>query len=97
MTPVYVVKYLRSAASFYKFDPSRFAMHSFRIGGASALASAVIPNYTIKNIGGWESLAFLRYIRLSTKAYETALEAMTNMGNFNNTSIKLWCSSALIS
>jgi hypothetical protein len=97
MTPGYVVKYLRSAASFYKFDPSRFAMHSFRIGGASALASAGIPNYTIQNMGRWKSLAFLRYIRLSTKAYETALEAMTNMGNFNNTSIKLWCSSALIS
>ena len=38
--------------------------HSFRIGGASALASAGLPDYVIQVIGRWSSDSFLRYIRL---------------------------------
>ena len=37
--------------------------HSFRIGGASALASAGVPDYIIQVIGRWSSDSFLRYIR----------------------------------
>ena len=39
--------------------------HSFRIGGASALATANVPAYQIQLLGRWKSDAFLRYIRLS--------------------------------
>ena len=37
--------------------------HSFRIGGASALATAGVPDYVIQVIGRWSSDSFLRYIR----------------------------------
>ena len=38
--------------------------HSFRIGGASAAASAGIPDCQIQVIGRWSSNAFVRYLRL---------------------------------
>ena len=38
--------------------------HSFRIGGASALAAANVPAYQIQIIGRWRSEAFLEYIQL---------------------------------
>jgi len=38
--------------------------HSFRIGGASALAAAGIPDFEIRILGRWSSDSFLRYIRL---------------------------------
>ena len=39
--------------------------HSFRIGGASALATSGVPAYQIQLLGRWRSDAFLAYIRLS--------------------------------
>jgi len=42
---------------------SGFSGHSFRIGGASALASAGFSSHDIQIAGRWKSLSFLRYIR----------------------------------
>ena len=42
--------------------------HSFRIGGASALAAAGVPDYIIQTLGRWSSDSFLRYIRLPARA-----------------------------
>ena len=39
--------------------------HSFRIGGASAAASAGVPDSTIQLLGRWSSDAYRRYLRLS--------------------------------
>ena len=39
--------------------------HSFRIGGASAAASAGIPNSTIQILGRWSSDSYRRYLRMS--------------------------------
>ena len=36
--------------------------HSFRAGGASALASAGLPDYVIQIVGRWSSDSFLRYM-----------------------------------
>ena len=50
--------------------------HSFRIGGASALAAAGVPEYIIQSLGRWSSDSFLRYIRLpgsAIRAYQLAL------------------------
>ena len=38
--------------------------HSFRIGGASALAAAGVPDYIIRIMGRWASDSFLTYIRI---------------------------------
>ena len=42
--------------------------HSFRIGGASALASAGVPDYIIQIMGRWSSDSFLRYISIPHQA-----------------------------
>ena len=39
--------------------------HSFRIGGASAAATAGVPDSTIQLLGRWSSDAYRRYLRLS--------------------------------
>jgi hypothetical protein len=46
----------------------RLNTHSFRIGGASALAAAGVPDYVIKMLGRWSSDSFLRYIRSSPRS-----------------------------
>ena len=38
--------------------------HSFRRGGASALAASGVPQYVIQIMGRWRSDAFLRYVEL---------------------------------
>ena len=45
--------------------------HSFRIGGASALAGAGVPDYIIQVIGRWSSDSFLRYIRTPQDSLRT--------------------------
>ena len=47
------------------FNHEFFSTHSLRIGGASALAAAGVPDYIIQTMGRWKSLAFLMYIRLA--------------------------------
>ena len=39
--------------------------HSFRIGGASAAASAGVPDSVIQILGRWSSDAYKRYLHLS--------------------------------
>ena len=47
------------------FGNCRINTHSFRIGGASTMASAGIPDSTIMIMGRWSSNAYQQYLRLS--------------------------------
>ena len=47
------------------FGNCRINTHSFRIGGASTMASAGIPDSTIMIMGRWSSNAYQKYLRLS--------------------------------
>ena len=58
------------------FPSSNLNTHSFRIGGASAAASAGIPDSSIQVLGRWRSDAFLRYLRFSV---EDIRHFMSNM------------------
>lgn len=52
--------------------------HSFRIGGASALANAGVPDYAIQILGRWSSDSFLRYLRTpepSIRSYQCRMLA----------------------
>jgi len=69
---------IKSTVTRLGFNPSFFSTHSLRIGGASALAAAGVPDYIIQTFGRWKSLAFLMYIRLASAAYNTALAHMCN-------------------
>ena len=52
--------------------------HSFRIGGATALAAAGVSNSIIQIIGRWSSDCFLRYLRLSPPTIYKYATAMCN-------------------
>jgi hypothetical protein len=50
------------AAAFPDRDPSRYAGHSFRRGGASAMQLAGVPAAVIQKHGRWTSDAFRAYL-----------------------------------
>jgi hypothetical protein len=54
---------LRAALTEAGIDPSLYASHSFRSGGATAAAAEGVPEYLIKLQGRWASCVFLRYVR----------------------------------
>ncbi len=59
-------------------DPTNFSTHSSRIGGACSLACAGFPDSFIMLYGGWSSLAFLYYIRMSVSQYTQGLTALSD-------------------
>ena len=56
---------VKAAAKAIGLDPSRFASHSLRIGGATRLVSLGVPFPLVKLRGGWASDVFLQYCRAS--------------------------------
>ena len=54
---------LKDCISFCGLDPKVFKSHSFRMGGASFLASIGKSDLQIQLLGRWSSNSFLRYIR----------------------------------
>ena len=69
---------IKKIVTAFGFDSSRFSTHSLRIGGASALAAAGVPDYIIQLMGRWKSICFLMYIRLANQAYRKAIDALTD-------------------
>ena len=53
--------------------------HSFRRGGASALAAANTPAYVIQILGRWRSNAYAQYIQLPDSFFVQANSVMTRM------------------
>ena len=51
--------------------------HSFRIGGASALAAAGVPDAQIQIMGRWSSDCFVKYIRLSKSNIKNLANSMS--------------------
>jgi len=76
LKPPYFNACLKQLAAVYGLDPTRVSSHSLRIGGASALAAAGVPDYVIRDMGRWRSLAFLTYIRKSSEMFEVARNAL---------------------
>lgn len=76
LKPRYFNQCLREMAVLYHLDPDRVSSHSLRIGGASALAAAGVPDYIIMDMGRWRSLTFLAYVRRSAQMFETARSAL---------------------
>jgi hypothetical protein len=80
---------VRNVASLLSLDSSRYSSHSFRIGGASVLAAAGVPDYIILKIGRWKSLAFLDYIRQASSFFSVALSALSDPSLFTLEHLKL--------
>jgi len=87
---LYAMSIKAGAALCGVHDTRRYTTKSLRIAAASALAAANIPDYTIKQLGRWKSNAFLIYIRNSTKAFQYALEALTNTNTLTQADLLHW-------
>ena len=72
LTRQHIVDILRAA---FPTQPD-LNTHSFRVGGASALAAAGVPDYIIQILGRWSSDSFLRYIHLRDETLEQYQAAM---------------------
>ncbi len=57
-----IISILRSCTG--KLDSSRYAGHSFRIGGATSLARRGAPSWLIKAMGRWNGPSYRTYLRL---------------------------------
>lgn len=57
------LKVLKHLARIIGRDPKTFGLHSFRIGGATALLAAGCPAETIKAMGRWNSDVYRLYCR----------------------------------
>ena len=78
MSYVVLTAAIKRVAREMGLDPQRYHTHSLRIGVASMLAAAQVPDYMIQKLGRWKSVAFLEYIRLSKRSFEAALTAVSN-------------------
>jgi len=75
-------------ASSLGLDPTYFSTHSSRVGGACTLAAAGFPDSFIMLAGGWNSLAFLFFIRLAIAQYQRGLQALSNPNIFTVKDVK---------
>jgi hypothetical protein len=64
--------------SFSILEAKRFTPHSLRYGGASALAAANLPDYSIKLAGRWKSDAFLIYVKETCQKFALIHDALAN-------------------
>ena len=81
---------LKKGAKLYGFNEQRFAPHSLRIAGASAMAANGGPNWLIQLAGRWRTDQFLKYIRLSTEAFQQSITAISSCTVFNSDDIRMW-------
>jgi hypothetical protein len=80
---------LKKGAKLYGFNEQRFAPHSLRIAGASAMAANGAPNWLIQLAGRWRTDQFLKYIRLSTEAFQQSITAISSCTVFNSDDIRM--------
>ena len=76
-----LTKAVKTVARSFGLDPTRFFSHSLRIGGASALRAAIVPDYISQKLGRWKSLAFLADLRMSYSAFDKALDVLIELNN----------------
>ena len=61
-----IAQALKQAGIALGEDPSQYASHSLRIGGATALHALGVPDAWIMWLGNWKSPAYLLYCRSTT-------------------------------
>ena len=69
---------LRDVVERLGLDPSEYALHSGRIGGATRMAAAGLSSYDIKQQGRWKSDAMSVYIRTNREAEARASAALAS-------------------
>ena len=80
---------VKAAATACGFDGERFSTHSLRIGGATIMAAAGLPNHYIQKMGRWKSLTFLGYIHVAMGVMDSSLRAVVRPGWFTNAQLRV--------
>jgi len=75
---------IKKVAARMGLDASKATTHVLRIGGATAMSAAGLPDHLIMVWGRWKSLAFLLYTRLSKASSACAMEAIMDPAGFTN-------------
>jgi hypothetical protein len=88
LSPAHFNSRLRMVAARHGLDPNRVHSHSVRIGGATVLAAAQVPDYVIMAMGGWASTVYLQYVRPSLQLYVAAQAALANASYITAQSIR---------
>ena len=88
LSPTHYNLRLRTVAIKHGLDPDRVHSHSVRIGGATVLAAAQVPDYVIMAMGGWASAVYLQYVRPSLQLYVAAQAALANANFISAQSIR---------
>ena len=73
ITSTEVTKWIKLAAEVHKLDKSRYASHSVRAGGATALYKGGADLLLIQYFGRWTSEAYRVYCRLDEKDSMTVM------------------------
>ena len=76
LTPTRFVDKIQDIIKVLGLDPSKFAGHSFRRGGATWAYSVGVPMDIIRIIGDWKSMAYTAYVQCSEPLM---LKAITSM------------------
>ena len=63
MIKSFFIKTLKRHLKQLGFDPTKYAGHSLRIGGAVSAQRAGVPHHIIQAMGRWRSQAYLLYIK----------------------------------
>jgi integrase len=73
-----LTSFLRAFLTKLGLNASLFSGHSFRIGGATALAKAGVPEHIIQRMGRWSSDAFKGYIHTANSELARFALSMAN-------------------
>jgi hypothetical protein len=69
---------IHKTAEFNHLDPKHFSSKSLRVAGTTTLATANLSSALIAKIGGWKSLTFLDYTKITLEICNLASNALTN-------------------
>jgi len=94
LTRPMINKWFKMIAKHFNLNPKRVRPHSLRYAGACGLAALNVAPYIIMKMGRWDSLTFLRYIKVSISSYVSSAIALANRWNFSLRDVQLLSPSA---
>jgi hypothetical protein len=94
LTRPMINKFFKLIAQHFNLNPKRIRPHSLRYAGACGLAALNVPPYIIMKMGRWDSLVFLRYVKVSIASYVSSAIALANRWNFSFRDVQMLCPSA---
>ena len=70
------------------FDSDRFGTHSPRVASATIMAAAGLSEPEMQGMGGWKSMAHMKYVRKAIRSLKKAMEAITDVAIYTRMDIR---------